>query len=177
MAINYNRLVLLLHALEGYDTLIILASDALRHAVPKEAIDLPWAKAKSAKSKAISMKVHPERADGDIKTKWEKNYGDEENNYAQDGTHCPQDRTEGGARCPQDRAESGAHYSQDRAESGAHYSQDRKEGGAHYSQHRKEGGARCSQDGAKAYIANCIADYTAGSPALRYIKRTGRNRC
>ena len=81
------------------------------------------------------MKAHPERADGDIKMEWEKNYGDEKDNCAQDGTHCPQDGTEGGAR---------------------------------YSQDRTEGGARYSQDGAKAYIANFIADYTAGSPPPRY---------
>jgi hypothetical protein len=117
------------------------------------------------KGKAISMKVYPELADGEIKTKWEKNHGDEEDNYAQDGTHCPQDRTEGGARC-----------SQDRTEGGARYSQDRTEGGAHYSQYRSESGARYSQDGAKAHIANCIADYTAGAPGPRYIKRTDRYR-
>ena len=50
------------------------------------------------------MKAHPERADGDIKMEWEKNYGDEKDNCAQDSTHCPQDGTEGGARCPQDGA-------------------------------------------------------------------------
>jgi len=38
----------------------------------------------------------------DIKTEWEKNYGDEKDNCAQDGTHRPQDGTEGGARFPQD---------------------------------------------------------------------------
>ena len=47
------------------------------------------------------MKSHPKRADSDIKTEWEKNYGDEKDNYAQDGTHCPQDGTKGGARYSQ----------------------------------------------------------------------------
>ena len=46
------------------------------------------------------MKVHLEGVDGDIKTEWEKNYGNEKDNCAQDGTHCPQD----GARYPQDGA-------------------------------------------------------------------------
>jgi hypothetical protein len=77
--------------------------------------------------------------DGDIQTDWEENYGDEEDNWAQDGTHCPQDGTEGGA-C----------YSQDGTEGGARYSQDGTEGRARYSQGGTEGGARCPQDGAKA---------------------------
>jgi hypothetical protein len=65
-----------------------------------------------------SMKAHLERADGDIETEWEKNYGDEKDNWAQvgtngtrysqdgaeGGTHCPQDGTEDGTRCPQDGA-------------------------------------------------------------------------
>jgi hypothetical protein len=88
-----------------------------------------------------------------IKTGWEKSYGDEKDNCAQDGTHCPQDRTEGGAR----------------------YSQDCTQDGTRYSKDGTEGGARCPQDGAKAYIADCIADYTAGSPPPSYIK-TDRNR-
>jgi hypothetical protein len=45
------------------------------------------------------MKTHPERADSDIETEWEENYGDE------DGTkgtqNCPQNGTEDGTRCPQ----------------------------------------------------------------------------
>jgi hypothetical protein len=65
---------------------------------------------------------------GDIKTEWEKNYGDEKDNCAQDRTYYPQDGTESGAR-----------YSQDGTESGACYSKD-----------GTEGGARCPQDGAKA---------------------------
>src|SRR5215467_2813211 len=93
------------------------------------------------------MKAHPERAAGDIKTEGEKNYGDEKDNCAQDGTHCPQDGTEGGPR----------------------YSQDGAEGGPRYSQDGTKGGPRCPQDGAKAYIANCVADSTAGSPPPRYL--------
>ena len=46
------------------------------------------------------MKAHPERAAGDIKTAWEKNYGDEKDNCAQDGTRYSQDRTKGGAHRP-----------------------------------------------------------------------------
>ena len=94
----------------------------------------------------------PERADGDIETEWEKNYGDEKNNWAQVGTNgprCPQDGTrysqdgaEGGPRCPQD----GTRYSQDGAEGGLRCPQD----GTRYSQDRAEGGTRCPQDGAKA---------------------------
>ena len=99
------------------------------------------------------MKAHPERAAGDIKTEGEKNYGDEKDNCAQGGTHCPQDGTEGGP-C----------YSQDGTEGGPCYSQDRTKGRPRYSQDGTKGGPRCPQDGAKAYIANCVADSTAGSP-------------
>jgi hypothetical protein len=61
------------------------------------------------------MKSHPKRADSDIKTEWEKNYGHEKDNCAQDCTHRPQDGTEGGARCSLDGTEGGARYSQDGA--------------------------------------------------------------
>ena len=37
-----------------------------------------------------------------IKSEGENNYGDDKENCAQDGTHRPQDGTEGGARFPQD---------------------------------------------------------------------------
>ena len=62
-----------------------------------------------------SEAAHFERADGDIKTEWEKSYGDEEDNYPQDGAHCPQDGTEGSARYAQDGTEGGAHCPQDGA--------------------------------------------------------------
>jgi hypothetical protein len=94
---------------------------------------MPCATAKSAQSEAISMKAHPERADGDIETEWEKNYGDEKD-WAQVGTN--------GTRCPQD----GTCYSQNRAEGGTRCPQD----GTCYSQNRAEGGTRCPQDSAKA---------------------------
>jgi hypothetical protein len=68
------------------------------------------------------MKAHPERADGDIKMEWEKNYGDEKDNCAQDSTHCPQDGTEGGARYSQNGTEGCASYSQNGTEGGARYS-------------------------------------------------------
>jgi hypothetical protein len=38
-----------------------------------------------------------------IKTEWEKNYGDEKDRCAQDGTQCPKDWTESGTRYSQDR--------------------------------------------------------------------------
>jgi hypothetical protein len=51
----------------------------------------------------------------------EENYGDEEDNWQDDadgtqnwpqnGSRYPQDRTEGGSRCPQDRTEGGSRYS------------------------------------------------------------------
>jgi hypothetical protein len=53
------------------------------------------------------MKAHPEWADGDIETEWEKNYGDGSQNCPQDGTRCPEDGTEGGAHCPEDGTEGG----------------------------------------------------------------------
>jgi hypothetical protein len=54
-----------------------------------------------------------ERADGDLKTEWEKKYGDDKTHRAQDSAHCPQDRTKGGAHCPQDGTQDGAHCPQD----------------------------------------------------------------
>ena len=71
--------------------------------------------------------------DGGIKTEWEKHYGDEKDNCSQDGTHRPQDGTEGGARYSQDWKEDGTRYSQDGTEGGSRYSQDWKEDGARYS--------------------------------------------
>jgi hypothetical protein len=82
---------------------------------PEKVIDLPFATAKSAKSEALSMKAHPKRAAADIKTEWEKNYGDAKDNCAQDGTRCPQDGTEGGARYSQDGTKGGARCPQDGA--------------------------------------------------------------
>jgi hypothetical protein len=64
---------------------------------------------------SVIDEAHPKRADGDIKTEWEKNYGHEKDNCAQDGTHRPQDGTEGGARYSQDGTEGGARYPQDGA--------------------------------------------------------------
>ena len=136
---------------------------------PEKVIDLPRAAAKSAKSEALSMKAHPERAAGDIKTEGEKNCGDEKDNCAQDGTHCPKDGTEGGARYSQDGAEGGPRYSQNGTKGGPRYSQDGTKGRPRYSQDGTKGGPCCPQDGAKAYIANCVADSTAGSPPPRYL--------
>jgi hypothetical protein len=116
-------------------------------------IDSPCAKAKSAKSEALSMKC------ARYQTEWEENYGHDKTHRAQDRTHCPQDRAKGGAHCPQDgtqdsthRPEDRTHCPQDGTEGSAHCSQDGTEGSAHCSQDGTEGSAHCSQD---AYIANC----------------------
>ena len=61
------------------------------------------------------MKANLERAAGDIETEWEENYGDEKDNCTQDGTHCPQDGTEGGTRYAQDGTEGGTRCPQDGA--------------------------------------------------------------
>jgi hypothetical protein len=47
--------------------------------------------------------------DGDIKAEWEKNYGDEKDNCAQDGTHRPQDGAESRTRQSQNGTEDGTH--------------------------------------------------------------------
>jgi hypothetical protein len=112
----------------------------------EKVFDLTCETAKSAKSEAL------ERAAGDIKTAWEKNYGDEKDNCAQDGTHCPKDGTEGGAR-----------YSQDGTKGGARYSQDGTKGGACYSQDGTKGGAHCPQDGAKVQLTPRLDRRRAGA--------------
>jgi hypothetical protein len=66
---------------------------------------LPCTKEKSAKSETWKC--------SDINTEWEENYGDDKTHRAQDGTHCPQDRTEGGARYSQDGSQDGTHCPQD----------------------------------------------------------------
>ena len=54
-----------------------------------------------------------ERADGDLKTESEKNYGDDKTHCPQDSTHRPQDGPEGSARYSQDGTQDGAHCPQD----------------------------------------------------------------
>jgi hypothetical protein len=59
----------------------------------KQRIDLHCAKEKSAKSESGKC--------SDI-NEGEENYGDDKTHRTQDGTHCPQDGTEGGTHRPQD---------------------------------------------------------------------------
>jgi hypothetical protein len=67
---------------------------------------LLWATAKSAKSKAFTLKS----------TEGENNDGDHKENCAQDETHRPQDGTESGTRHSQNRPEDGTHRPQDGTE-------------------------------------------------------------
>ena len=87
-------------------------------------IDLPCATAKSAKSKAFTLKGQMATSDKKGRT----NYGYDKKNCAQDDTHRPQDGTESGTRYSQDGTQDGARYSQNRTEDGARYSQNRAEG-------------------------------------------------
>jgi hypothetical protein len=75
------------------------------------------------------------------KPNWEENYGDDKTHRAQDGTHCPQDGTQGGTHCPQDGTQGGTYCPQDGTQGGTH----------------------CPQDDASQSDANCLADQAKNS--------------